>query len=129
GFPWEKDYSRINPAYFDAADRRLAHLADLGLAPCIVGAWGYHLPWLGVGRMKEHWRYLVARYGAWPVIWCVAGEANLPYYGVRGFPFESRSQVEGWTEVSRYLREIDPFHRLLTIHPTGLGKLSARGAT
>jgi hypothetical protein len=61
GFPWTKDYARINPAYFDAADRRIAYLVDHGLAPCLVGAWGYHLPWLGVEKMKRHWRYLVAR--------------------------------------------------------------------
>jgi hypothetical protein len=78
GFPWQRDYARINPAYFDAADPRIAHLADNGLAPCLVGAWGYHLPWLGVERMKQHWRYLVARYGAYPVIWCLAGEGTMP---------------------------------------------------
>ena len=36
GFPWEADYARIRPEYFDAADRRLAHLADSGLVPCLV---------------------------------------------------------------------------------------------
>ncbi len=80
GFPWEPDYARMRPEYFDAADRRLAHLADSGLVPCLVGAWGYHLPWLGVERMKKHWRYLVARYGALPAVWCIAGEGEMPYY-------------------------------------------------
>ena len=37
-------------------------------------------------------------------------------------------QVKDWTEVTRYLRGIDPFHRLVTIHPTGIGRLSARNA-
>jgi Protein of unknown function (DUF4038)/Domain of unknown function (DUF5060) len=37
GFPWQRNYARINPAYFDAADLRIAHLADSGLAPCIRG--------------------------------------------------------------------------------------------
>lgn len=129
GFPWTRDYGRIEPAYFDAADRRIAYLVDAGLAPCIVGAWGYHLPWMGVERMKKHWRYLVARYGAYPVFWCVAGEANLPYYLVKGFPFEDAAQVKGWTEVARYLRRIDPFRRPVSVHPTGLGRLNARGVT
>src|SRR5438874_1728389 len=57
GFPWMRDYARINPPYFDAADRRVAYLTDHGIAPCIVGAWGYHLPWLGIDKMKKHWRY------------------------------------------------------------------------
>jgi hypothetical protein len=29
----------------------------------------------------------------------------------------------------RYVRATDPFHRLVTIHPTGIGRLSARNAT
>ena len=47
GFPWEKDYARIRPEYFNQADQRLFYLVDQGFVPCIVGAWGYHLPWLG----------------------------------------------------------------------------------
>jgi hypothetical protein len=129
GFPWETNYARIRPAYFDAADRRLEFLVDQGLTPCIVGAWGYFLPWMGVEKMKAHWRYLIARYGALPVVWCAAGEANLPWYLAKGFPYDDRRQVGGWTEVMRFIRQTDPFHRLLTVHPTGIGRLSARHAT
>jgi hypothetical protein len=129
GFPWEEGYARIRPEYFDMADRRLYHLVESGIVPCIVGMWGYFLPWMGVERAKQHWRYLIARYGAWPVVWCIAGEANLPYYLTEGFPFDDREQVHGWTEVMRYVRDNDPWHRPISIHPTGLGRLTARGAT
>src|SRR4051812_21086652 len=129
GFPWEKEYARINPAYFDAADKRLQYLADEGFTPCIVGAWGYFMPWMGVDKMKQHWRYLIARYGAMPVVWCAAGEANLNWYLDKPFPVDDRKQVAQWTQVMRYIRETDPYHRPLTIHPTGLGRLSARHAT
>ncbi len=128
GFPWEADYARIRPEYFDMADRRLQYLADQGLVPCLVGAWGYFSPWMGTEKLQKHWRYLVARYGALPVVWCVAGEANLPWYLAPGFPYDDREQVHQWTEVARYLKRVDPFHRPLSIHPTGLGQLSARGA-
>lgn len=128
GFPWEKDFHSIRPEYFDFADRRLEYLAESELMPCIVGAWGYFLPWMGIEKIKQHWRYLIARYGALPVVWCIAGEANLPYYLTDGFPYDDREQVRGWTEVARYVRQVDPFHRLISIHPTGLGRLSARGA-
>jgi len=128
GFPWETNYARIRPEYFDAADKRLLYLVDQGFAPCIVGAWGYFLPWMGVDKANAHWRYLIARYGALPVVWCAAGEANLPWYLAKGFPYDDREQVKGWTEVTRYLRETDPFHRLITIHPTGINRLSARHA-
>ena len=129
GFPWDTNYVRIRPEYFDAADRRLAHLVENGMTPCIVGAWGYFLQWMGIEKAKQHWRYLIARYGAWPVMWCAAGEANLPWYLVKGFPFEARDQVEGWTTIMRMIRQTDAFGRPLSIHPTGMGRLSARGST
>ena len=129
GFPWEKEYARIRPEYFDAADTRLQYLVEQGFTPCIVGAWGYFIPWMGVEKAKQHWRNLIARYGALPVVWCIAGEANLPWYLAKGFPYDDRKQVKDWTEVMRFVRETDPFHRLVTIHPTGIGRLSARNAT
>ena len=129
GFPWEKEYARINPAYFDAADQRIAYLVDEGFSPCIVGAWGYFMPWMGVEKTKQHWRYLIARYGAMPVTWCAAGEANLNWYLAKPFPVDDRKQVTDWTEVMRYIRKTDPFRRPLTNHPTGIGRLSARYAT
>lgn len=126
GQPWETNYARIRPEYFNAADRRFQYLVDQGFTPCIVGAWGYFIPWMGVEKARQHWRNLVARYGALPVVWCVAGEANLPWYLAKGFPYDERQQVKHWTEVARYLREADPFDRLITIHPTGIGRLSSR---
>jgi hypothetical protein len=128
GVPWETNYARIRPEYFNAADERLRYLVDQGFTPCIVGAWGYFLPWMGEEKAKQHWRELVARYGAWPVVWCIAGEANLPWYLAKNFPYDDQEQVRGWTEVARYLRTADPFRRPTTIHPTGIGKLNARWA-
>jgi hypothetical protein len=84
---------------------------------------------MGVEKTEKHWRYLIARYGAWPVVWCAAGEANLPWYLAKGFPYDDRKQVHDWTEVMRFIRATDPFRRPLTIHPTGIGRLSARNAT
>jgi hypothetical protein len=127
GFPWEKDYARMRPEYFDKADARLMYLADQGLMPCIVAAWGYHLPWLGEKKMKQHVRYLVARYGALPVVWCIAGEVNLPYYLDKGFPKGGEKQTARWKEVIQYARSINGFGRPVTVHPTGLPPLSGRG--
>ena len=129
GFPWETNYTRIRPEYFDAADQRLGYLVEQGLTPCIVGAWGYFMPWMGVDKLKAHWRYLIARYSAWPVVWCAAGEANLPWYLAKGFPYDDRKQVHDWTEVMRFIRENDPVHRPLTVHPTAINRYTARHAT
>ena len=126
GFPWDTNYTSIRPEYFNAADQRIAYLVEQGFTPCIFGAWGHYISTMGVEKAKQHWRYLIARYGAWPVVWCAAGEANLPWYLVKDFPYEDHKQAREWSEVMRYIRATDPFHRLLTVHPTGKGRASSR---
>jgi len=122
GFPWEKDYSRINPRYFDMADVRIQELAERGIAPCVVGCWGYFLKFMGAAKLKQHWRYIVARWGAYPVFWCLAGEGTMPYYLSDTKDRDVAMQKTGWTEIGRYVRSIDPYRHPVTIHPP----LSAR---
>lgn len=122
GFPWEKDFKQINPHYFDMADLRIEWLVRSGLIPCIVGCWGYFLSLMGVEKMKKHWRYLVARYGAYPVVWCLAGEATMPYYLSEDKEKDTDNQKKGWTEVAAYLRKINAFNHPITIHPTQYGR-------
>ena len=118
GYPWEEEYARINPAYFDAADLRIRYLVESGLTPCIVACWGYFLPIMGIPKIKKHWRYLVARWGAYPVVWCLAGEGTMPFYLSKTKKEDAAAQKAGWTEVARYVRSIDPYHHAVTIHPT-----------
>jgi hypothetical protein len=117
GFPWEKDFARINPAYFDMADVRIQYLADHGLAACIVGFWGYFIPRMGMDKVKKHWRYLIARWGAYPVVWCLAGEGTMPYYLSKTPKEDADTQKHGLTELARYVHETDPHHHPVTIHP------------
>ena len=124
GFPWEENYTSIRPSYFNAADRRIIYLAEQGITPCIVGAWGYHLPWLGVEKMKQHWRYLIARWGALPVVWCAAGETTMPFYLSKTKDADKEWQKNEWTKVIRYMKEIDPFKRVITTHPSRTARAS-----
>jgi hypothetical protein len=123
GYPWKRDYSRINPAYFDEADVRIQHLADHGLAACIVGFWGYFIPRMGMTKVKQHWRYLVARWGAYPVVWCLAGEGAMPYYLSKTKEQDAEKQKHGLTELARYVHSIDPHHHPVTIHPSSSARL------
>ena len=117
GSPWLAGYEHINPGYFQAADRRIAHLVESGIVPCILGGWGYHMLFMGKERMISHWRYLVARYAAWPVIWCLAGEGAMAYYLSKDPSADSKRLVQSWPEVARAVRESDPWHRPLSLHP------------
>ncbi len=118
GMPYERDFVRVNPDYFNYADRRIEHMVDAGIVPALVGGWGWHQPGMvsneaiddGKGEwFYRHWRYLIARYGAYPVVWITAGEMRHPYL----------------VKVAKYVRETDPFRRLLTMHPPGIPELQS----
>jgi hypothetical protein len=110
GKPYQKlDFSVMNPAYFDYADRRFQHLIDNGIVPAIVGGWGRPqgggqptIVQVGLDGYKRHWRHLIARYGAYPVAWILGGEA---------------SDGNGpWSDLTKYVHETDPYRRLLVYH-------------
>lgn len=123
GFPWDRDFKSINPAYFDMADVRMQHLADHGLAACVVGFWGYFIPRMGMDKVKKHWRYLIARWSAYPVVWCLAGEGTMPYYLSKTPDQDAETQKHGLTELARYVRATDPHHHPITIHPSSSARL------
>ncbi len=123
GYPWEPEFARINPAYFDMADVRIQYLADHGLAACVVGFWGYFIPRMGMAKVKQHWRYLVARWGAYPVFWCLAGEGTMPYYLSKTKEQDAETQKQGLTELALYVRTIDAHHHPITIHPSSSARL------
>jgi hypothetical protein len=117
GHSWEQRYERINPAYFDLVDFKVQELVRMGLVPNIFGFWGYHVNWLGLEKTKQHWRYLIARYGAYPVVWTLCGEAGMPWYLADDREQYAQKEKEILNDTARYIKEIDPFHRLLTVHP------------
>lgn len=103
------DFSRVNPAYFAFADRRIKHLIESGIVPVIVGGWGRPqaggrstLQQVGLDGFKRHWRHLIARYGAYPVVWIVGGEA--------------RDDYGPWSELSEYVQKTDPMHHPMCYH-------------
>ncbi len=109
GMPYlKKDFSEMNPAYFHYADRRFRHLVDAGIVPAIVGGWGraVDLNSVGLPGYKRHFRNLIARYGAYPVIWILGGETD---------------KGQGpWHELAQYVEATDPFDRLLCNHSSHL---------
>ena len=93
GMPYPtNDFSVLNPSYFTYADRRIQNLVTNGLVPAIVVGW--RRPQAGgvstitqVGRdgYERHVRNLIARYGAYPVVWIFGGETHQtqgPWYSL-----------------------------------------------
>jgi hypothetical protein len=115
GAVWEGEFRRINPKYFEYADRRIFHLIDNGIVPAIVGAWNSLMPEIGAAKLRQHWRYIVARYGAYPVLWIVGGEVvDPPADGNHCCPVPAHSG--SWTATAKYLRDVDPYRHPLTVH-------------
>ena len=105
GMPYLKvDFSVVNPEYFKYADRRIKHLIDAGIVPAIVGGWGraVGLNAVGLEGYQRHFRNLIARYGAYPVVWILGGE--------------TQKKQGPWYALAEYLDATDPFERLLTNH-------------
>lgn len=119
GFCWDTGLRQVNPAFFDEADRRIFHLVGLGLTPCILGAWGYYLPMIGLDNMQRHWRHLMARWGALPVVWAAAGEQTLPWYleGPEQKVASSMAQQRDWSLVIAHMRSLNAFDRPISTHP------------
>ena len=105
GMPYlEVDFSVVNPEYFKYADRRFEHLIDAGIVPAIVGGWGraVGLNAVGLEGYKRHYRNLIARYGAYSVVWILGGE--------------TQKKQGSWHALAEYLDATDPYGRLLTNH-------------
>jgi hypothetical protein len=130
GWPWERGWTRINPDFYEEVDLKLAGYIERGLMPCIVGMWGYYLNLMGIDRVRRHWRYLIARYGALPVVWCLAGEVEMAIYSVmraggQRLADAIEEQATGWTQVGHYVRSIDPYRSLITTHPAAIGNVES----
>jgi hypothetical protein len=109
GMPYlTQDFSKMNPEYFNYADRRFKHLVDAGIVPAIVSGWGraVNLTSIGLPGYKRHFRNLIARYGAYPVIWILGGETD--------------KGQGAWHELAKYVEATDPYDRLFCNHTSHL---------
>ena len=142
GWAWEPGFAAPNLAWWDYADRRILSLVDEGLTPCIFGSWGYYLSMMDTRQLVRHWREMIARWGAYPVVWCLAGEPSLLFYdeiqtvladimsgaqerGESVSPEEmmaavgphAQKQLVALNTLANVVRhQLDSFGRLLTIH-------------
>lgn len=112
---WDKSVEGDLPNvtfYQTELDRRMGYIADKGL----VNALG--LAWFGaVEKGTEHVchlaRYIMARYGALPIVWTLAGET------AGYFPDPMRKKfIDNWRIVAEYIQKQDGYGHLQTAHYT-----------
>jgi hypothetical protein len=121
GCVWDSQFRSINSSYFDYVDRRVAYLVDSGIAPALIGSWRQTMAQMGVPKLQKYWRYVIARYGSYPVFWIAGGEIYDPPVNERlpGLAWEGSVldlYSPGWTEVMRYIKATDPYHHPLSVH-------------
>ncbi len=104
--------TRINPDYFrEQLDRKMAYLADQGLVNAF--GLGFHANIDDRAEaLAQLARYVVARYGAYPMVWITGGE-------VSGSDPELReARLAGWRQVALAIDQADAYHQPQTAHYT-----------
>lgn len=95
--------------YQQEVDKRMQYIADAGLVNALGFAWSGSV----VGRLqlqKNLARYIIARYGALPMVWTLAGEAA-------GYsPAQRQDCIDGWREVAKTVEQLDGYGQLQTAH-------------
>lgn len=87
------------------------YLADLDLVNALGFAWFMSIL-KGIEPQKALARYIIARYGALPIVWTLAGE-------VAGYSSEQKATcINGWREVAEYIEKLDGYGTLQTAHYT-----------
>lgn len=89
---------------------KMKYIADAGLVNAVGYSWGSAILKCGIERYKVLAKYLIARYGAYPVAWTLGGE--LPGY----FEAQKEDMVNAWREIAIETERIDGYHNLQSAH-------------
>ncbi len=99
--------------YQNDLDRRMLYLADLGFVNALGLAWfqasgfeGEHIPYV-----KNLARYIIARYGALPVVWTLCGGAA----GYAPGPMRE-NYLRYWRKITLHIERLDGYGHLQTAH-------------
>jgi len=112
-FPWggnyqNCDYSRFNVAYWQHFDKVIEAMYQRGIqAHLYLKVYNKMVNWPQNNSPEDdlYYRWIIARYAAYPnVIWDLAKEAN----NEKSVPYK--------VERLKFIRSMDPYKRLLTIH-------------
>ncbi len=103
--------ARVFPEFFKRIDRRVAMINALGLVAAPVILWTLLESDIGQ-RLEEddairYARYVVARYGAYQVVWLLGGDGNY-----------EKLDYERWKRIGRGVFD-GRTRRLVTLHPCG----------
>jgi hypothetical protein len=107
-----KQFDELDVAYLQkTVDPRMAYIADSGLVNALGLGWSGAVD-VDLPGLKRFARYVVARYGSYPVVWTLGGE-------VAGYEPELRQQrIDGWREIALTIQDADAYEQPRTAHAT-----------
>jgi len=108
------DLSRLNPEFFRYLDRRMRALWETGWVVLVQPTWiGKEL---GIRLDDAVWisRYLLARYGAYNLIWSLSGEYQYAYTHL----IEPWTK-EDWQVLGRQVARFNVYGHPVSVHPSG----------
>ena len=108
----DETYTILDTEHIKKVEEMIRYANSKGITVWIHGWWSRENlnNTAGAEKMKRWWRYLVDRFAAYNVIWVVAGEYNM--YNNGGF------SVDFWKELGAYIKEADPYDRIISLHNT-----------
>lgn len=102
---------RIEPEYWQKADRYIEYANQAGIVPVFGLAFSSGMDGLTLRQWRILWRYAIARYGAYAVTFLICGEYNQAEAG------DVNKRVPMVMELGRFIKELDPYKRAMTVHP------------
>ncbi len=91
------------------ADLKMKYIADQGLYHAVGYAWGFDTDRHPVERYMAFAKYTMARYGAFPVAWTLAGE--LP-----GYMGDKEALMATWNKVALEAHKYNAYKNLCSVH-------------
>ncbi|MFC1672062.1 DUF4038 domain-containing protein [Planctomycetota bacterium] len=102
---WTSRHSAINPERFAAVfDRQMDHLAAEGFVVAMGCGHFNSSTNIPVDDLRRWARYLVARYGAHPVVWITCQEMNAP-------EDDGKNRIDVWQAVAKEIEKADGYGR------------------
>jgi hypothetical protein len=108
----DETYTTLDIEHVKKVEEMIGYANSKGITVWIHGWWSRpNLDTkIGAEKMQRWWRYLVHRFGAYNVIWVLAGEYNMHNNGGFSLGF--------WKDLGKLVKQEDPYERIISLHNT-----------
>ncbi len=108
----DETYTILDTEHMNKVEEMIRYANSKGITVWIHGWWTREnmKSDIGAEKIQRWWRYLIHRFGAYNVIWVIAGEYNMYNYG--GF------SLDFWKDLGKLIKLEDPYKRIVSLHTT-----------